>query len=617
MVETSFQRFDQLGLKDEILSAISELGFEMPTPIQQKVIPYILTSPNDLVAMAQTGTGKTAAFGLPILNKIDVNEPSVQALILSPTRELGMQIAKDLEHYSKNMNGIRIASVYGGAAIYNQIKELEKKPQIVVGTPGRLVDLINRKKLKINNIKWVVLDEADEMLSMGFKEDMNTILAETPTERNTFLFSATMPKEIEHIARNYMRNTEQISAGQKNIGAKTVQHFYYVVNAKDRYNALKRIADINPDIYGIVFCRTRMETKEVADSLMNDGYNADALHGDLSQAQRDYVMQRFRNSNLQILVATDVAARGLDVTDLTHVINYNLPDELEAYIHRSGRTGRAGKEGISITIIHSREVHKIKELERKVGKSFEHKQVPGGKEICSKQLLHMVDKVKNVSVDTEQINPFMPEVYEKFDGLSREEIIQHFVSAEFNRFIEYYKDARDLNYVSEKRTKREYGDKTNDRYEREERGNRNEKQERGERNNRIERDSANYTRFYINLGKNNNMTPGALMGIVNKYTKLHDARFGGIDIMKKFSFFDFDSRYSKQLITALHGNIVDDVTVILEQTKHETKPETKTFSKSERPEKSRNNRSSNRGDKTFYSGSSKNTEKKRNFSRRK
>jgi len=598
MEQTSFERFDQLGLKQEILDAIKDLGFETPTPIQLKTIPHILTSDKDIVALAQTGTGKTAAFGLPILNKIDVHSQSIQALVLSPTRELGMQIAKDIENYSKNMKGLKVVSVYGGAAIYNQIKELEKKPQIVVGTPGRMLDLIKRKKLNINNIKWVVLDEADEMLSMGFKEDMNSILAETPAERNTFLFSATMPREIEQIAKNYMQNAEYISAGQRNVGAKTVKHFYYVVSAKDRYSALKRIADINPDIYGIVFCRTRMETKEVADSLMTDGYNADALHGDLSQAQRDHVMQRFRNGNLQILVATDVAARGLDVNDLTHVINYNLPDELEAYIHRSGRTGRAGKEGISITIIHSRETHKIKELEKKIGKSFEHKPVPGGKEICTKQLFHMVDKVKNVEVNTEEIKPFLPEVYEKFEGLTREELIQHFVSAEFSRFLEYYKNARDLNFVKPD-SGSDRGDRksrTRDRDRGESSFGRGERSERGERGERSPRkESADFTRFYINLGKNNNITPGALMGIVNKYTKISDAQFGGIDIMKKFTFFDFDSRYKNELIKALHGNIVDEVTVVLEQTKMETGGFDKSSKSDDNPKK-RASRSSNRGD---------------------
>ena len=603
MEQSETQRFDELGLKKELLDAITEMGYENPTPIQLKTIPYILSSEKDIVAMAQTGTGKTAAFGLPILHKTDVSSRSIQTLILSPTRELAMQIAKDVETYSKNIKGFKVASVYGGAPAFAQIKELEKNPQMVVGTPGRVLDLIKRKKLKINNIKWVVLDEADEMLSMGFKEDMNSILAETPDSRNTFLFSATMPREIENIAKKYMKDAEYISAGKRNVGASTVQHFYYMVNARDRYSALKRISDINPDIYGIVFCRTRRETKEVAEKLMTDGYNADALHGDLSQAQRDHVMGRFRSKNLQILVATDVAARGLDVTDLTHVINYNLPDELEAYIHRSGRTGRAGKEGVSITIIHSRETRKIKELEKKIGKKFEHKTVPGGQEICEKQLYYLVDKIQKVEIDSEQIEPYMPAIYTKFEDLSKEEVIQHFVSAEFNRFLAYYKGARDLNYSKNDGDKRR--DKRDDRRD-ERRGDRGERRER--------KSNANFTRFYINLGKNNNISPGALMGIINKHTKLDDAQFGEIDIMKKFSFFDFDTRYKSEIVKALNGNTVDDITVVLEETKHESKANSDRFSR-RRDFSSRDRdkkRSSNRGDRNDRGG-----DKKRSSGRRK
>lgn len=577
MEQLTISSFSETGLKPEILSAISEMGFETPTPIQAKTIPYIASSEKDIVALAQTGTGKTAAFGLPILNQIDLSKKKIQALVLSPTRELGMQIARDIESYSKNIPGFKVASVYGGAPVFTQIKELEKKPHMVVGTPGRILDLIKRKKLKINDIRWVVLDEADEMLSMGFKEDMNSILAETPETRKTYLFSATMPKEIRQIAKTYMKDTERISAGKENVGAKTVKHQYYMVSAKDRYNALKRIADINPDIYGIVFCRTRRETKQVADNLMSDGYNADALHGDLSQAQRDYVMSRFRNKNLQLLVATDVAARGLDVNNLTHVINYNLPDELEAYIHRSGRTGRAGKEGTSITIIHSREKRKINDLEKKVGKSFEHKLVPGGKEICEKQLFHMIDNVKEAEINHEQINPFMNDIFAKFEGLSREEIIQHFVSTEFNQFLEYYKDAKDLNYTR------------SDRDDRRDRG-AGKRKDRKERGNRRGRNDANFTRFYINMGKEQNITPPALMGIVNKHARLHDAQFGEIDIMKKFSFFDFDSRYTKEIVKALNGKKVDDTKVILEETKHQDK------AKKQENRRGRKGRSNNRGD---------------------
>ncbi|RLD83641.1 MAG: ATP-dependent helicase, partial [Bacteroidetes bacterium] len=440
--------FKETELNPEILKALDELGFVNPTPIQEKTIPHLLSSERDLVGFAQTGTGKTAAFGLPIIHQIDTKSKNVQAIILSPTRELCVQIAQDITNYAKYTKGLNVVAVYGGTSIDTQIRSLKKGAQIVVGTPGRTLDLIKRKKLKLSTVEYLVLDEADEMLTMGFKDDLDAILEGTPAEKQTLLFSATMPKEIANIAKKYMKDSVEISAGKKNIGAENVNHIYYMVNARDRYLALKRIADINPKIYGIVFCRTRRETKEVAEKLMGDGYNADALHGDLSQAQRDYVMSRFRTKKLQLLVATDVAARGLDVTDLTHIINYNLPDDLEVYIHRSGRTGRAGKKGISISIIHSRETGKIRMIQKKVGKTFEHIPVPSGKEICGKQLYNLIDKVEKIEVDESQIEQFLPEIYKKLDWLSREELIKHFVSAEFNRFLAYYKNAPDLNVSS-------------------------------------------------------------------------------------------------------------------------------------------------------------------------
>ncbi len=547
------QTFDELGLKPEILKAVKKLDFEETTPIQAKTIPFLLSSDRDLIALAQTGTGKTAAFGLPILEQTDLNSKKIQTLILSPTRELTMQIAKDLESFSIYLKNSKVISVYGGANIQSQMESLRKGGQIVVGTPGRALDLIRRRKLDISNIRWLVLDEADEMLSMGFKDDLDTILAETPKEKQTLLFSATMPKGIINIANKSMNHPEEISVGKRNKGAENVDHSYYMVQAKDRYEALKRIADINPNIYGIVFCRTRRETKEVAEKLMNDGYNADALHGDLSQAQRDYVMNRFRVKHLQILVATDVAARGIDVKDLTHIINYNLPDENEIYIHRTGRTGRAGKKGIAITIIHSREMGRMRAIERLVGKNFEQKSVPGGKEICKKQLFNLIDRVEKVEINESEIEQFIPEIDKKLSWLSREDLIKHFVSAEFNRFLSYYEDAPDLNVKPRKeRDGRE--------------------RDRGERGSRKRKDNGfEFTRFYINVGKNKNLNPASLMKLINEHAKFQNVEIGGIDILKNFSFFEFDKRYDKDLMEAFKDTEFEGTKIIIEPTKSERK----------------------------------------------
>ncbi len=437
--------FKELGLNSTIIKALTDLGYENPTEIQLKAIPQVLSSSNDLKAFAQTGTGKTAAFSLPIIEQIDIESNDTQAIILSPTRELAIQIAKNINEFSVHLKGLKTAAVYGGANIEEQIRKLKKGVQIIVGTPGRTVDLINRKQLKLSNIKWLVLDEADEMLNMGFKDELDKILAATPKEKQTMLFSATFPKEVESIAKNYMHNPVEITAGKKNIGADQVSHQYYVVSERNRYAALKRIADVNPDIYSIIFCRTRRETQEIADKLIKDGYNADALHGDLSQAQRDSVMQKFRKKHLQILVATDVAARGLDVTDLTHVINHKLPDQIEYYTHRSGRTGRAGKEGISIAIVTGREKGKLRPIERLIGKTFDKTPVPTGKEICQNQLFKLIDKVHDIKINDAEINEFLPSIYEKLEGLDREELIKRFVSLEFNTFLSYYENAPDLN----------------------------------------------------------------------------------------------------------------------------------------------------------------------------
>ena len=526
--------FKELNLKDDILSAIEELGYEQPMPVQEKTIPFMLEQTADLVALAQTGTGKTAAFGLPVLNLIDQQRKQVQALVLAPTRELCIQISNDLKGYSKNMRGMRIVPVYGGEDIRTQLKQLDTPPQIIVATPGRLIDLIERGKIELGAIDFLVLDEADEMLNMGFKEDIETILERTPEQRRTMLFSATMPKEIAHIAKRYMKNYEEITIGTKNSGSENVEHIYYVSQAKQRYLVLKRIVDLNPDIYGIVFCRTRQETKEVADHLMHDGYNADALHGDLSQAQRDTVMQKFRIRNIQLLVATDVAARGLDVSDLTHVINYNLPDDVEIYTHRSGRTGRANKKGVSVSIIHSKERFKIKDIERMLKKPFEQQQIPNGLEVCKKQLFYMIERMQNVEVNEEQIAPYTAQIMKQLDGLSTEEIIKRFVSIEFNRFLEYYKDAEDLNYHEKSHVRGEYDDR---------RG------ERGERGAK----SGKRVRLKINIGDREGIDPKRFLGIINDVTGDKSISIGSIEVTNKFTFFDVFSDQMEKVLTAFAG----------------------------------------------------------------
>ncbi len=513
--------FIETGLQDEILKAIQDLGYEKPTPIQAKTISHLLQTENDLMALAQTGTGKTAAFGLPTLQKVAPANKATQVLILAPTRELALQITADMQKFAKYIKGINIVPVYGGASIENQIKDLKKGAQIVVATPGRAKDLLNRGRLKIDQINTLILDEADEMLTMGFKDELDAILAKTPQDKQTLLFSATMSKEVERISKNYMHNTEKISVAAENKGAETVEHIYHMVNAKHRYEVLKRIADMNPDIYGIVFCRTRRETKDVAAKLMSDGYNADALHGDMSQSQRDYVMKRFRNKQLQLLVATDVAARGLDVNNLTHVINYNLPDQTEYYTHRSGRTGRAGKKGTSIAIIHTREKNKLRDIERASKIRFTQKQVPNGAEICSNQLMSLTDKVVNTKVDNHQIEPFLEEIYHKFEHLSKEEVIKHFVSTEFNRFLNYYKNAKDINASENTRDKKSVKERRN---------------------------NHEFTRLFLNVGKKENLTPLRLIGIINNALDSGNVEIGKIEILKNFSFFEIDSKAAGQLV---------------------------------------------------------------------
>ena len=535
--------FKELNLKDGILSAIEDLGYEQPMPVQEQVIPFMLTQSADLVALAQTGTGKTAAFGLPILNMIDVDRHQVQALVLAPTRELCIQISNDLKGYSKNLDGLRIVPVYGGEDIRVQLRQLDQAPQIIVATPGRLIDLIERGKIKLQNINFLVLDEADEMLNMGFKEDIEKILEQTPDTRRTTLFSATMPAEIQRIARQYMHDYKEITVGSRNAGTENVEHIYYVSQARQRYLVLKRIVDLNPDIYGIVFCRTRQETKEVADKLMQDGYNADALHGDLSQSQRDTVMLKFRVRNIQLLVATDVAARGLDVSDLTHVINYNLPDDVEIYTHRSGRTGRANKTGVSVSIIHSKEKFKIKDIERMLKRKFEQQQIPNGLEVCKKQLFYMIDRMQNVEVNEEQIAPYMGQIMKQMEDLPKEEMIKRFVSLEFNRFLDYYKNASDLN-IPEHSTRDRDG-----RSDREGRGERN-----GNEGGNRRRKTGERVRLKINLGAKEGMNPKRILGIINDVTEDKSINIGDIEITNKFTFFDvFEDQKDKVLNSFRHA----------------------------------------------------------------
>ena len=516
--------FSELHIEKRILKVLTEMGFEAPMPVQEEVIPFLLQETRDLVCLAHTGTGKTAAFGIPVIQEVDPLSRKTQALILAPTRELCMQITSDLNNLAKHVAGLNIVPIYGGASIYTQIKQIESGAQIVVATPGRMLDMLKRKKVDVSAISWLVLDEADEMLNMGFKEDLNAILAGTPEEKRILLFSATMPREIETIARSYMKNPMAITVGAKNTGAENVHHQYYVVHAKDRYIALKRIADFYPDIYAIIFCRTKIETQEIADALIKDGYNADALHGDLSQPQRDSVMNRFRNRNLQMLVATDVAARGIDVTDLTHIINYNLPDDMEHYTHRSGRTGRAGKSGISIVIVNLKEIYKIRQIEKQLGKKFAAVKIPTGSEVCEKQLYHLVEKMKNTEIQHQEIEAFLPAIYEQLQGISKEEIIQRFVSAEFNRFLSYYRDAPDINVEMKHR-------------------------DAVPGVNRREVHSG-VARLSVNLGLMERFTPKRMKTYLAETAKVEGLRILNVDVKKSCSFFETDAGQAAALLAA-------------------------------------------------------------------
>lgn len=522
--------FQELGLRQEILDAVSALGFENPMPVQEQVIPFMLNNDNDLVALAQTGTGKTAAFGLPVLNMVDTDTNSIQALVLAPTRELCIQIANDIKNYASGLRNVKVVPVYGGESIVRQFRQLDVQPQVLVATPGRLIDLINRGKVNLSSVRFLVLDEADEMLNMGFQDDIETILQSVPEDRRTLLFSATMPNEIAKIAKKYMRDASEISVGTRNAGSDNVEHIYYMVQAANRYLALKRIVDMNPDIYGIVFCRTRQETKDVAEKLMKDGYNADALHGDLSQEQRDTVMNKFRIKHIQVLVATDVAARGLDVSDLTHVINYNLPDDVEVYTHRSGRTGRAGKKGVSCVIIHSREGRKLRDIERMIKKEFKRMPVPSGMDVCKRQLFHLIDRMEHVEVNNEEIGQFMSQIYSKLEYLSKEDIISRFVSLEFNRFLNYYKDAEDINVDV----------KSSGRGGRDENGNR-------------KKGGGNRVRLKMLYGTKQNASPRSVLSIINDITRDKSISIGDIEITNKFTFFDVYTDQADRILKAFEA----------------------------------------------------------------
>lgn len=551
--------FKDIGLNPEIIESLEELGFETPTPIQEKSIPIILSSQRDLIALAQTGTGKTAAFSLPIIQQINREFQGLQVIVLCPIRELCLQITSDIKTFTKHSTGINVVPVYGGERIGNQINLLRGNAQIVVGTPGRVHDLIRRKVLKLGSIKWVVLDEADEMLDMGFKDDLDSILKETPKTKQTLLFSATMPDSVRKIAQKYMNNPEEISSGQKNVGADNVTHEFYSVHAKDRYEALRRILDSLPDVYGILFCRTKIETQEVASRLIRDHYMAEAIHGDVEQSFRTDIMNRFRKKQIQLLVATDVAARGIDVKDLTHIINYNLPDGNETYIHRSGRTGRAHKSGVAISIINTREIRRIREIEQKLGKIFVQKKIPMGEDICEKQLYNIIEKIKNLQIDEKQIEPYLADIYQKLEGLDREELIKRLVSTEFNYFLGLYQDAHDLNVGAEIIERRPMV-------------------------------NANFVKLKINFGKKNNFGVRELFGMVNGKRILKGIQIGKIDLYADHSVFEIEAKRVNEFMAQFKRTLFDGRPIMIMQMAGET-PVSRNF---DRPNRKPNNRSNRR-----------------------
>lgn len=520
------ESFEGLGLSGQLVEAIRQLGFENPTPIQEKAIPLLLKGKVDLVGLAQTGTGKTAAFGLPLLQLVDESNRATQALIIAPTRELSVQITTDLERFSSSIMKLNIVTVYGGASISDQIKRIRRGAQIIVATPGRLMDLLSRKVVDLSSIQYVVLDEADEMLNMGFKEDIDEILSTTPKEKNVWLFSATMPREVREISKNYMHNPEEITLGERNQGNENIDHQFIMVDERDKYLALKRFVDYAPDIFGVIFCRTKVDTQKVAEHLIKDGYSADSLHGDLTQQQRDRVMRNFKNKSLQLLVATDVAARGIDVSGITHVVHMNMPDEMEYYTHRSGRTARAGKKGISLAIVSKREVGRIQQVERALKRKFTRIQVPTGDQVCQAKLLALVHKVKQVEVNEDEIDSFLPEVYHELKDLSKEDIIKRFASIEFNRFLEYYRDARDLNKSD--RTKSYEVDGEVDRY-------------------------TTGDRVFINVGKMDGLEKGNLLELICDFGEVKSAAIGKIDLKGAYSFFEIEKGFTEQVMKGFEG----------------------------------------------------------------
>lgn len=531
--------FELLGIDAQTLQAVKDLGFENPTPIQEQAIPVLITGTQDFVGLAQTGTGKTAAFGLPLAHLVDFNERNTQALILAPTRELCLQITKDIVEYTKYKPGSNIVAVYGGSSIQTQISQIKRGAQIVVATPGRLLDLIERRAINITEIRYVVLDEADEMLNMGFQEDIDSILSNTPKGKQTWLFSATMPNEVRSIAKRFMTDPFELTVGKKNMGAENIEHLYYVVHARDKYAALKRLVDNQPDIFGIVFCRTKIETQEVAEHLIKDGYNADSLHGDLSQQQRDKVMNRYRERSLQLLIATDVAARGIDVEKVTHVINYGLPEDIESYTHRSGRTARAGRSGVAISIINMKEIGKVRAIERQINKKFVQGKIPTGAEVCEKQLFSLIHRIHNVEVNEKEIGKFLPAIYAELTDLSKEELIKRFTSIEFNRFLEYYKHAKDLNVDVSRSSSGPGGESFKKQY-------------------------GNADRLFISIGKLDSVEPGQLVRMIASAADIPGASIGKIDIKGAYSYVEVDKSLSAKVVQALNGQKFQSRTIRIE-----------------------------------------------------
>ena len=555
--------FEELGVCEEIRVAIEELGFVQPMPVQEEVIPYLLGNRTDVIALAQTGTGKTAAFGIPLLQRVDTSFRDTQALVLSPTRELCLQIADDLRDFAKYIDGVHVEAVYGGAAIEPQMRALKKGVQIIVATPGRLIDLMHRGKVHLDLVSNIVLDEADEMLNMGFSDSINEIFESLPAEHSTLMFSATMSKEVERVAKTYLHDYKEIVVGSRNEGAENVNHIYYMVNAKDKYLALKRIVDFYPRIFAIIFCRTKVETQEIADKLIKDGYNAESLHGDLSQQQRDLTMQKFRNHLTQLLVATDVAARGLDVDDLTHVINFGLPDDIENYTHRSGRTGRAGKKGTSISIVHSREKFKIRNIEKEIGKQFVQAEIPSAEEICKKQLYKVMDQIVKTDVDDEEIAPFIQDINRFFEYIDKDDLIKKIVSMEFGKFLAYYADAPELEKVVPKKEKKPQSDKQ-----------------------KLQNKAAKgYKRLFINLGRRDGFYPGELMQTLNRFVGGRQ-EVGHIDLLDTISYFEVPEKDAKKVMIQLSGIRYKGRTVRCNDADEGGKaPEGKSQSKSKRQKK--------------------------------